>query len=150
MKLIRIETPWNDLEVEKRVDEAIASGSTRIKTSHMKIGPYNGFPGTLRALADWKIKVAIEQGLIPARDQCICSVCGSSGGKMDYHNEDYSRALQTAPICKKCHLTLHNRLRSPKCAENWALLVKSFGNGTKSFEFIDRLDVLSTPEHSRS
>ncbi len=135
MKLpISIETTWNDRAVEKSVDEAIANGQTKIKKSYMKLGPYNGYSGELRVLADRKIKVAIELGLIPKAKQC--SVCGTTDGRIDYHNEDYSRPLQTVSICKTCHFALHNRHRSPGYAASWDNRVKEYGDGTKWFEFI--------------
>ena len=43
MTPILISTEWNDREVETLVDEAIASGRTKVKASHMKLGPYNGY-----------------------------------------------------------------------------------------------------------
>ena len=131
---ISIKTAWDDREVEKQVDEAIASGRTKIKTSHMKLGPYNGYSGELRVQADRKIKVAIELGLIPKAEQC--SVCGTTDGRIDYHNEDYSRPLQTVSICMKCHMSLHNRNRSPGYAASWDKRVKEYGDGTKWFEHI--------------
>jgi hypothetical protein len=135
MNQISIKTPWNDRDIERLVDEAIAAGRTKIKRSHMKLGPYNGFSGEQRVLADWKIKIAKELGLIPPAEQC--SVCGSTDGRIDYHNEDYSRPLQTVAICMKCHMALHNRFRSPGYAANWDKRVKEHGdNGTKWFEQI--------------
>ncbi len=129
-----INTPWDDRAVEKLVDEAIASGRTKIKASSMKLGDYNGFSGKLRVQADWKIKVAKELKLIPEATQC--SVCGTTEGRIDYHNEDYSRPLQTVAICKKCHFSLHNRHRSPGWITNWEKRVKEYGDGTKWFEHI--------------
>ena len=134
MPPIFIKTPWDDRAVEKSVDEAIASGRTKIKASRMKLGDYNGFSGVLRVLADKKIKIAIELRLIPPPEKC--SVCATVDGRIDYHNEDYSRPLQTVAICMKCHLALHNRDRSPGWAANWEKRVKAYGDGTKWFEFI--------------
>lgn len=136
MMPILIKTPWDDSVVEKQVDEAIASGRTKIKTSHMKLGPYNGYSGELRVLADRKIKIAIELELIPKAKQC--SVCGTTEGRIDYHNEDYSRPLQTIAICMKCHMSLHNRFRSPGYAASWEKRVNDHGDGTKWFELISR------------
>src|ERR1019366_1784365 len=133
---ISIKTPWDDRAVEKQVDEAIASDRTKIKRSHMKLGPYNGYSGDLRDLADWKIKIAIELGLIPEAEHC--SVCGTIEGRIYYHNEDYSRPLQTIAICMKCHMSLHNRARSPGYAASWEKRVKEYGDGTKWFEHISR------------
>ena len=136
MQPIFIETPWDDRAVEQAVDEAIASGRTKIKASSMKLGPYNGFSGDLRVLADRKIKIAIELGLIPKARKC--SVCGTEEGRIDNHNEDYGRPLRTVAICQKCHLALHNRHRYPGSAANWEKLVKAHGDGTKWFEHISR------------
>jgi hypothetical protein len=86
---IFIKTPWDDRAVEQSVDEAIASGRTKIKASRMTLGDYNGFSGDLRVLADRKIKIAIELRLIPPAGKC--SVCGTMEGRIDYHNEDYRR-----------------------------------------------------------
>lgn len=135
MESTQISTAWDDRHVECLVDQAIASGHTNIKKSSMKLGPYNGFSGEMRVLADRKIKVAIKLGLIPAPSQC--SVCGTKEERIDYHAEDYCRPLQVAPICMKCHMALHNRLRSSGFAESWNRRVRSFGDGTKWFEFIN-------------
>lgn len=104
----------------------------------MKLGPYNGFSGELRVLADWKIKIAVDLKLIPPASESGCSVCGAKDGRIDYHNEDYSRPLQTVAICMKCHMALHNRFRSPGFAASWERRVKEHGDGTKWFEGISR------------
>lgn len=129
-----IAPPWNDIDIERMVDEAIATGNTNIKPSRFKIGPYNGHSPESRLIADRKIKVAIEQGLIPPPK--VCSICGTQEGRIDYHNEDYSRPLQTVAICMKCHMALHNRFRSPGYSASWERLVKTYGNGTSWFERI--------------
>ena len=135
-KNVPIETTWNDLRVAQLVDEAIVSGRVKLKKSSMKLGPYNGFSGEVRVLADAKIKVAIGLGLIPKATQC--GVCGTERDRIDYHAENYARPLQVAPICKKCHLALHSRHRSPGWAENWEKRVKEYGDGTKWFEFLPK------------
>jgi hypothetical protein len=129
-----ITTDWDDRAVERAVDEAIAADRIKIKASRMKLGDYNGFSGDQRVLADRKIKIAVELGLIPPPEKC--SVCGTKDGRMHYHNENYERPLQTVAICAKCHLALHNRSRSAGWAANWAKRVKAYGNGTKWFEQI--------------
>lgn len=129
-----IQTQWDDRAVEQAVDEAIASGRTKIKTSSMKLGDYNGFSGDQRLVADRKIKVAVELGLIPKAAKC--SVCGTTDGRMDYHNEDYSHPLQTVAICMKCHMALHNRHRSPGYATSWAKRIEDHKDGTKWFKLI--------------
>ena len=135
-----ITTAWDDLEVEKLVDEAIASGATNIKKASMKLGPYNGFTGAQRVEADWKIKVAEDLGLIPKRKNSCCSICGKSDGRIDYHNEDYSRPLQTVAICQKHHMALHNRFRSAGYASSWQKLVEMYGD---KVDWITKVDTLS-------
>jgi hypothetical protein len=98
-----IQTEWDDRSVEQAIDEAIALKLTSVKKPSMKLGPYNGFSGDVRVLADWKIKVAIELKLIPRPTRC--SVCSKSTGRIDYHAENYGRPLQIEPICQGCHLT---------------------------------------------
>jgi hypothetical protein len=134
---IFIKTPWDDRAVEQSVDDAIASGRTKIKASRSKLGDYNGYSGDQRMLADRKIKIAIELELIPPPGQC--TVCGTREGRIDYQNEDYSRPLQTVAICMKCQLALHNRDRSPGWAANWKKRVKAYGDRTKWFEHISRI-----------
>jgi hypothetical protein len=129
-----IQTPWDDGEVEEAVDLAIATGRTRVGRSSMTIGSYNGFPPEIRLLADRKIKVAQELGLIPPATKC--SVCGVEQGRIDYHAEDYSRPLRVAPICMKCHMALHNRSRSSGYAKSWQRLVDIHGDGTRWFEHL--------------
>jgi len=129
-----IQPPWDDQAVESAVDQAIASGRSKIKVSRMKIGPYNGFTGDQRLIADRKIKVAIEMALIPVATEC--SICGETNGRMDYHAENYGRPLQVAAICSKCHLALHNRFRSPGFAASWKKRVDAYGDGSKWFEHI--------------
>lgn len=136
MQPILIETPWDDRAVEEAVDEAIASGRTKIKASRMKLSDYNGFSGDLRVQADRKIKIAIDLGLIPPPKKC--SICGTAEGRIDYHNEDYGHPLRTVAICSKCHLALHNRNRSPGWAANWQKRIEAYGDGTKWFERIPR------------
>lgn len=139
MKLpVLIPTPWDDRAVEQAVDEAIASGRTKIKTSSMKLVEYNGFSRDQRLLGDRKIKIAIELGLIPKAKECPCGVCGTTDRStgFDYHAEDYGHPLQAVAICKTCHLALHFRHRSPGWAANWDKRVKEHADGTKWFEFI--------------
>jgi hypothetical protein len=62
-----IETAWDDRAVEAAVDEAITSHRTKIPLSRMRLGPYNGYSGELRNIADRKIKIAIELGLTRQR-----------------------------------------------------------------------------------
>ncbi len=127
-----ISTAWDNRVVEQAVNEAIASRTTKVRRSSMKLGPYNGFSGDERVSADHKIKVAVALGLIPKASDC--SVCGSTSGRIDYHAEDYSRPLRVAPICQKCHMSLHNRLRGGGYAESWKKRVAEHGDGTKWFE----------------
>ena len=111
-----IQTEWDDRSIERAVDEAIALKLAFVKKSSMKLGPYNGFRGEVRVLADLKIKVAIELKLIPHPTRC--SVCNKSTGRIDYHAED-------------------NRLRGAGYAESWKRRVGQYGDGTKWFEHLE-------------
>jgi hypothetical protein len=51
-----IQTEWDDRSIERAVDEAIALKLTSVRKSSMKLGPYNGFGGEVRVIADLKIK----------------------------------------------------------------------------------------------
>lgn len=130
-----IHTDWDDEAVERAVDAAIELRQTSVRRSSMRLGPYNGFDGQVRVLADQKIKVAIELGLIP--EASLCSMCGTNEGRIDYHAEDYGRPLRVAPICMKCHMALHNRLRGGGYAESWKKRVRCYADGTKWFEFLE-------------
>ena len=146
MQPTSIQTAWDDREVERAVDDAISSGRTRIKVTRMPgLGAYNGFSGELRCIVDRKIKVAVELGLIPPARESGCSVCGNTEGRIDYHNEDYSRPLQTVAICMKCHLSLHNRFRTKGYAASWDKRVKQYGDGTKWFERISTFQQPADP-----
>ncbi len=129
-----IRTEWDDRIVEQAVDEAIALKLISVRKSSMKLGPYNGFDGAVRVLADWKIKIAIEMQLIPRPSKC--SVCDKETGRIDYHAENYGRPLLVAPICQGCHMALHNRLRGAGYAESWKKRVAQYGDGSKWFEHL--------------
>ncbi len=132
LALTQIPVGWDEAQVESAVAAAIESGSTKVKKSSMKLGPYNGFSGEMRVVADRKIKVAIELGLVPKPS--ACSVCGKSEGRIDYHAEDYGNPFQVAAICQGCHMKLHNRHRSPGFAASWRSLVERHGDGQKWFD----------------
>lgn len=124
--------PWDDLAIERAVDEAVVSGRVKLPVWRSPpLGPYNGHSGELRVTAWQKIKAAVSLGLIPPATQC--SVCGASEGRIDYHNEDYTRPLLTIPICQRCHLALHRRERSPAA---WQRIVAEHGDGSKWFEHL--------------
>lgn len=88
-RLAPIHTDWDDRVVERAVDAAIALRQTSVRRSSMRLGPYNGFDGQVRVLADQKIKVTVELGLIPKASRC--SMCGTNEGRIEFHAEDYGR-----------------------------------------------------------
>ena len=128
----RIAVLWDENYVASAVDVAIATGRTGVRKSSMKLGPYNGFAGEMRLVADFKIKVAIKLGLIPK--PAACSICGITEGRIDYHAEDYGRPFQVAAICMSCHLRLHNRHRSTGYMTSWRKLLEQHGNGHEWFD----------------
>jgi hypothetical protein len=76
---------------------------------------YNGFSSNERAkVGNFQLK-AIQSGEYPKPVQC--SLCGSTDGQMQLHNEDYSKPFEGAiPICRSCHSALHIRFTKP---ERW-------------------------------
>lgn len=60
-----------------------------------------------------KTKAAIQSGEIP--EPYRCEVCGNTkeDGRIDYHNKNYSDPIEyLVPLCSKCHLRLHNRIKT--------------------------------------
>lgn len=54
--------------------------------------------------AKWKVKQAIEKGLIKKANRC--EICGSKG-KIEAHHSDYRKPIDVNWLCKSCHKKLH-------------------------------------------
>lgn len=132
LEMTIIPVPWDEEQVTSAVEAAIRDGQPGVRKSSMKLGPYNGFSGEMRVMADYKIKIAIHLGLIPKPH--TCSICGACQGRIDYHAEDYSRPFCVAAICSRCHMKLHSRNRSAGYALSWQKLVAEFATGQAWFE----------------
>lgn len=83
----------------------------------MRLAYYNGFsPKQREAAGVWK-RWAVKRGLYVHPTTCVA--CGSSGGIVDGHWEDYSPPFsqeKDIPLCLRCHLFVHWRFRH---AEAW-------------------------------
>lgn len=109
---------FDDLAIQKAVEEMVASGRAKFPTWNYPVpGPYNGCTGLERIEGWQRVWLAVRTGLIPS--PTTCSVC-LAHGKMQYHNEDYTRPLQAKPICPSCHKIIHSRFKNPK---GWLQLV---------------------------
>ncbi len=94
---------------------------------------YNGFDHEQRVKKWQALDLAVKMKLIPPASNQSCSVCGKSNdqGSISYHSEDYGSLAKQFPICKSCHMLVHQR-NSKHAA--WQNLVVNCGNGTKWFE----------------
>lgn len=75
---------------------------------------YNGFSGSERNKVAALQRKAILAGELSAPTQC--ELCLATSGRLNYHNEDYSKPLDVHPICWGCHIALHVRFTKP---ERW-------------------------------
>ena len=96
-----------------RVDNPLQRHSTAL-SKQMTLGPYNGFSGEERErVAAWKRSGAKDgRYTYPTK----CSACGQTKGRIDGHLEDYSPPFSQSkdiPLCARCHLMVHARLRWP-------------------------------------
>ena len=93
---------------------------------------YNGFDHDQRVRKWQALDLAIRMALEPPAENFPCSVCGvPPSPAIAYHSEDYGSMSGHYPVCKSCHMRLHNRFRSP---QRWREFVATVGNGSKWFE----------------
>ena len=75
-------------------------------------GNYNGFTAAERHAAGNIIRRAKATGTLSAGGPC--SVCGCDPGRSgQMHLEDYRRALEAFPVCRRCHHAIHIRFHRP-------------------------------------
>jgi hypothetical protein len=111
---------WNAAKVQAKVEAAVDDGLHAYPIwNYPALKTYQGFSSRERVEAWKRIWVARWMGLIPHPTKC--SICGSAGHH--YHNEDYSRPLDAKPVCRACHLAIHQRFRNP---DRWMRLVAKF------------------------
>lgn len=58
--------------------------------------------------AHWKVTNAIKKGTLQRKP---CENCGKTE-KIDAHHEDYSKPLDVAWLCHRCHLRRHEEIKS--------------------------------------
>lgn len=102
---------WDDRAVEAAVNIRVNQGASVPEWRYPVPGPYNGASGWMRVRGWQKVQIAARVGLIPWPKKC--SICGTTHGRIQYHNENYYRPLNVRPICPSCHMTLHRRMRKP-------------------------------------
>lgn len=125
--------PADDLKLQQIVEQMIADGeATPPKWGWPLPRPYRQFSGEDRVRGWQIVKVAEKLGLIPEARQC--TICAATSGRIERHNEDYSRPLLAKPICRSCHQKLHLRFRYP---DQWRRHVEKHGDGAQWFEFLE-------------
>ena len=77
-------------------------------------GVLHGFSGSERNRVAALQRKAIDAGTFPEPTQC--ELCLATSGRLNYHNEDYSKPFDVHPICWGCHSALHVRFTKP---ERW-------------------------------
>lgn len=97
----------------------------------MVMKEYNGFSGTERMMVQAIMNDLQNRGIISWSDK-PCSICGSKGGEMQAHVEDYSNVFDYHPICIECHMKLHMRFRFPGY---WIKHLIDVSNGYVSYPF---------------
>ena len=131
-----LEPKWDDLAIQMQVEAVIASGKMNTPKWSGTINPYQGFTPQER-INGWKItKCAFAMGLLPK--PTMCSVCGTTQRTMESHTEDYSRPIQSKPICRSCHRLLHNRFKKPA---RWKKLVDAHAYPGAWFKLISLVEV---------
>jgi hypothetical protein len=92
------------------------------KPSYDGGNPYNGFSGAERSRGDQVLQVLRRQGIITAPKSC--DICGATK-RIGFHSEDYHDPCSLAQVCFSCHMSLHNRFKSP---EKWLARLDRFSS----------------------
>lgn len=125
--------PDEDIAIQAEIERMLASGEITAPIWRWPLlRPYGRFSGEER-VRGWQLsRLAIQLGYLG--EPRNCSICRTSEGKLERHNEDYSRPVLSKPICRSCHRRLHRRFRYP---EQWERFIAVRGNGSKWFEHLD-------------
>lgn len=79
---------------------------------------YNGFTPAQRSEAGRWLRGEFKKGTLKRPTKCCA--CGQTEGRIDCHQEDYSKPygphLIETPLCFNCHMILHCRFRN---REKW-------------------------------
>ena len=112
--------------------EAAKKGLSSKRWGSSRLLTYNGFTHEQRVRKWQALDLAVRMGLEIPAEQFPCSVCGASPSpSIAYHSEDYGTMNGHYPVCRSCHMKIHNRLKNP---ERWAAFIAVMGNGEKWFE----------------
>lgn len=103
---MRIDTVPADIQIERLVDEQIASGCTLPRWGWPIPRPYNGATGAERIGGWQKVRIATQRGWLEWPQSC--SVCSATSG-LHRHAELYGRPMLAKPICRSCHFYIHRR-----------------------------------------
>ncbi|MEA5114996.1 MAG: hypothetical protein VB050_13315 [Geobacteraceae bacterium] len=108
-----------------------------------KLLTYNGFTHEQRVRKWQALDLAIRMGLEKPAEEFPCSVCGAEPSpSIAYHSEDYGSMLGHYPVCRSCHMKIHNRFKNP---ERWRQFVAASRGEEKWFGEIGCIDGNTTP-----
>jgi hypothetical protein len=125
--------PADDQELQHKIEQLIVDGKVDLPKWPWPLPRrYRQFSGEDRVRGWQIVKIAEKLGLIPKATQC--TICGTASGRIERHNEDYSRPLLAKPICRSCHRKLHLRFRYP---DQWVRHVSKHGDGAQWFEHLE-------------
>lgn len=97
-----------------------------IKKKSSGMGPYNGFPGALRNLAQRWLNGCWGGGALKRPE--VCMACSQDTPPIDAHAEDYSQPFAAGKtdefhLCYSCHMAVHCRFKNPEAWDNYRALV---------------------------
>lgn len=125
--------------IDQIFDLAKVKGIKAKPWSGSRLKVYNGFTHEERVRKWQALNLAIKMGL--EKDACgeKCSICGTTGqvAGVAYHSEDYKSMHGHYPLCRSCHVRIHNRFKNP---ESWSIHIKPYADGTKWFESLHMVD----------
>lgn len=99
-----------DILIERTVDQAMANGCRVPRWGWPTPAAYNGATGLERVIAWQKIRIAEDMGLLGASHRCgLCHAVNAP----QWHTEIYFRPITSKPICRSCHLHVHQRFKRP-------------------------------------
>lgn len=120
------------MTIEEIFSAAAKKGLSAKRWGGSRLLYYNGFTHEQRVRKWQAIDLAVRMGLEIPAEQLSCSVCGASpSSSIAYHSEDYGTMNGHYPVCRSCHMKIHNRFKNPK---RWTDFVAAMGNGKKWFE----------------
>lgn len=111
---------WDSPAAERAVEQAAAAKRVCYRSWRWPpLKTYRGFSSEERIRGWQKVWAARELGILPAPTRCSICLSACAG---QYHSEDYSRPLDAKPVCRRCHIILHQRFQRPQI---WEALVSA-------------------------